>query len=863
MSVFILSALILGYSRHKHINLSFKEISKVTLTPLGVMVSSWPIFKYGYSWISYVNDDMNNYVLAAMRFYENGFFQQPDSRFLAGTDYTQTYYYFHVTQGVRPGSELYLSAYSIFTQGQAISIFMSAIISLQMVLLFSTLALSRTIFGSSRNSLRLTYILFLILPLVSLGFLYQLIGQVGGLAIAFTIISLSAFIFKQKQFNQWKALILILGVLLAAQFIWYPEMLPFLGLPILIKIMLLNKEQRRDLRKYSLGVVLLAVILLNKYFVDAVRFSVFQILGAQETADGTESISQLFPYFLKPHGISSLIGFSPLNKWEIEPLESLFVIISVVTLVILLMGIIQGKMYRELAGIMFLIMFITFIYLIYSGNGFGSFKLAMFIQPLLVVILAQLLLQHLPRITGSKIKIISTTLALAIFVLSTARTNQFYVSASTGNTTKGFSEVPGGSSVGFTSMVESSLEDYKPSDGIVSSASVNLSQVKLEAIAAKGVPLVFPVIDVFSNFFDSSSAEKANVGRTKIEIFEGKYANEFSQLHGPHKLVNDVKTFLIGSNKNDILNRSRVGASPSWTYRIERNPQNLLLFINSKKGPIYYASGIRREEAVLFQPEGNPLVAGGFMQSIGNTLLFEIVNPSPNPYLIMEATASVLSQNNRVLSKISISGESNANLPMTGKGSTRILYPLVEPLTINGKHYFQLNLKGNASPFPNSGGGASNFFGSDILVDSRKIALFATNISVIDKSEIGKAPSFIANFPADLANQNLSYSGIYEDGWISKRSYFYLSSDDRQNFYIKGTIPDLKQKFPTVMSIKIDGKTVAKRELQKGYFELRLPSTYWAEKDLPQKIEIAFDREMKLPGLDGRPVSAFISYLGF
>ena len=90
---------------------------------------------------------MNNYVLGALRFYDFGFYAKPNNAFFAGRDYSQEFYFWHVLTGVRPGSELYLSTFSNLYHGDVLAIFMPAILTLQMILIFSTLAL--TIFFST------------------------------------------------------------------------------------------------------------------------------------------------------------------------------------------------------------------------------------------------------------------------------------------------------------------------------------------------------------------------------------------------------------------------------------------------------------------------------------------------------------------------------------------------------------------------------------------------------------------------------------------------------------------------------------------------------------------------------------------
>ena len=85
-------------------------------------------------------------------------------------------------------------------------------------------------------------------------------------------------------------------------------------------------------------------------------------------------------------------------------------------------------------------------------------------------------------------------------------------------------------------------------------------------------------------------------------------------------------------------------------------------------------------------------------------------------------------------------------------------------------------------------------YGTDINTDNRYLTVFARDIAVFSKKDSIKlaSPSFIANFPFDLANRNLEYIGIYEDGWISELAFLVLASKfDTNHLLIRGGIPQI------------------------------------------------------------------------
>jgi hypothetical protein len=53
----------LGIVRLRAQRFYLKNILFASVAPIGILFSAWPILKYGFSWLSYVNDDMNNYAL--------------------------------------------------------------------------------------------------------------------------------------------------------------------------------------------------------------------------------------------------------------------------------------------------------------------------------------------------------------------------------------------------------------------------------------------------------------------------------------------------------------------------------------------------------------------------------------------------------------------------------------------------------------------------------------------------------------------------------------------------------------------------------------------------------------------------------
>jgi hypothetical protein len=858
----------IGIYRNYSLQLSVGTFLKLFLAPIGILFSAWPILKYSFSWISYVNDDMNNYVLGAIRFYNQGFFSKPTLGFNAGSDYSQEYYYFHVLQGVRPGSEIYLSALSNLHNGNVLAIFMPAILTLQMILIFGTLALSRTLTNPSKRKTRFVYLFSIMLPLLSLGFLYQLIGQVGGLALGVAILALSVNILREQNYTENKSVFFLLGIFMTAELIWYPELLPFIIFPLLIKTFFVKKKQRKAIWTGAGLILIFMIVLLNKYFFQALRFGLSQIIGAQKSTTGVNANSQLFPFFLKPHGLPTLLGISPLNRPSRDPWESLTIVASVAILGLAICLILKHRYYLELPVAVFLFIIMVFVFLIFSGNGFGAFKIAMYAQPFLIIT-ASIFIDYLPsRIFSIQPRNILPLTLLLFFAFFSIKSTQFYVHASTGNANNGFDEIQGGSEVGIEKQISNAFKDYKVSDGVITSTALNLSQIKLEAIAAKGIPLIFPTTDVFGNFYDSTKVIDANITRKYVAFKSKNIANIFQQ---PLQLTKDVgksRWFLVSNNKYEAINHSKLDAqSPNWNYRLVKNPSNTLIMIDSSMGHTYYALKGQRKSEVIFQPEIDPLDPKKYMQGFGDNLLFEIINPSSHPYLVLDSSTSVIPQYHRVIPKISIWGINQVKLPLVGRGASRVLVPLPNPVIINGHSYFQLHIDQRLLPFPSRLSSISKLYGAGVELDARRVALFVSNISVVDGTELKmlNKPSLLKNFPGSLEDPNLNFSGIYEDGWISADSYFDLDSLGKTTFSISGVVPAIigEKSFHTNLRISLDGSTLCAFDLATGLFRKTCSLDNFVSISHTHRLEIHFSQEQTLPMPDGREVAAQISTLGF
>ncbi len=193
-----------------------------------LLYTGWPLLRFGFDWISYGNDDMANYCLAAERFLKSGYYTIPLQSQLEGTDYSQHYWFMHALQQIRPGSEITLAWVASITGLRAHEVFMPVILMLSMLQIFA-LGAAALIKGRHRRLVLLAVVIFAMSPLFGLGTLYQLIAQVSGIAVLLAIASL---VLSTRHLSWRKAA--VTALLTGCLGILYPEVSPFVALSILL-----------------------------------------------------------------------------------------------------------------------------------------------------------------------------------------------------------------------------------------------------------------------------------------------------------------------------------------------------------------------------------------------------------------------------------------------------------------------------------------------------------------------------------------------------------------------------------------------------------------------------------------------------
>jgi hypothetical protein len=244
--------------------------------------------------------------------------------------------------------------------------------------------------------------------------------------------------------------------------------------------------------------------------------------------------------------------------------------------------------------------------------------------------------------------------------------------------------------------------------------------------------------------------------------------------------------------------------------------------------------------------------------------LFRALNPSQSTRLVLDLTASYKGDGENLLPPAAAIGATRESFPMTGRGSARVFSPPLTPQIINGEPYLAIDMGVDGQYFPEHRTGLMSLYGADYRVDSRRMTGFARDISLVSEDDYQHLapPSAIRDFLVDLANPDLEYSGLYEDGAASESAFLGLTQPaDDSMLVVKGVVPQTDDPdFTTEVRVLVDGHEVARQLLVTGRFEVWGAAPPGAGR---RRVELHFSKIQHLPGDDQRPVAAIIQMVGF
>jgi hypothetical protein len=262
-----------------------------------------------------------------------------------------------------------------------------------------------------------------------------------------------------------------------------------------------------------------------------------------------------------------------------------------------------------------------------------------------------------------------------------------------------------------------------------------------------------------------------------------------------------------------------------------------------------------------WQLESDPSFPHFTFSGFGRYALLEIIGPETSSVrLELDFTTSPLGASADALGlpPAAVVGSQRVDFPVLGSGSARVYSPPVRPRTIDGHQYLVIDMgrPGQLPPVPRHGLGG--LWGKNIILDPRYLTSYVRDISLVSSADYTHLtpPTAIRNIPADLANPNLEYSGVYEDGWVGATSYALLRCPSRCRVEVRAEVLVPHQQ----LMIEVDGRRVLARGVPPGEVNVQ-SSALFAKGD--HRVVLHWAHVAQLSAADRRRVAARLAYVGF
>ncbi|MBI5689435.1 MAG: hypothetical protein HZC55_05005 [Verrucomicrobia bacterium] len=834
----------------------------VVVAICSLLWTGWPHFRFNFDWLSYVNDDFVNYCLAAERFKDFGFWRAPQLEELAGRDITQYYWFMHVPGLMRFGSELTIAWYSSLTGIKSLHIFMPVILGLGVIQLSATAALVLHR-GRWRRRALFAMALLAISPLFMLGTLYQLIAQVGGvgLLLAATAILTSRLPAQRRRLFPAIATLSLLGSGLA---IFYPEVTAFAVLAAVVCTALESIRARSwpvvRLSLFLYGIV--GVILLLRHNLLSYVFTILLQMG-----QGFRSVDlslSLFPYFMIPTGLANLFGLMPLSVNYPEPYTSLAILAGAVALAAALFHAIREGLRGVPVGVLLVVQAALALKLMTSGNDFGLYKNAMFMQPALAAALAALLL----RLPWSRF---TAPAAVVLAAVCCAPTALHYTGVSQGEKAGGLTEAKNASALG------TRVPPVAPGTRLLCDIN-NLVAAKVAAFELRGTDLRYLSRDYYQQI---APIEFERLGDTLI-----RFHPRFDDLMRTRRMLADRDTATVRTHnlfdttfsapalefgregKTDayltldeslgLFNKLHVPPETPATGFFKTAPagskRNHLVFMHTGRGNHYYLGD--RNRIAIYQQEADPYTRRQDITGMGRFLLLRVERPDTEFYLRLCASKTFMGEGHTGWSPGSrILGATDVPLAFPGNGAVNRIVGPIRPVVRDGAAYIAIDFNETPTQFLPRRSGLQALYNTKVPLDSRKLVAYGRDISALSAAEVAalERPARLQRFPQDLVfARGLEYSGIYEDGWLSPESEFVLAGAPASGIVrVRGFVPELAG-IPSLGGTLIArvGDQEFTLPTAQGAFDWLLPVPAAAP---TTRLRLHFLHHGRLPGDDARP----------
>ncbi len=832
----------------------------VVLVVFGLGAAGWPLLTLGFGWFGEVNPDMTNYVLSAHRFVDQPFVRLPDADvWLRQSDWA-AYFLSFPAFGVRCATDLLLAWLIVVTGEHGAMVYMSLMVPLHVSLIFAATALIST---PHRTARILAAVLLSAAAMMSLGIVLQLFGQILGLLLLCLACVLFLGPFYRLGRSALARFAVLASIVVAVLVLSYPEVLPFLVLAFVVHHGIGARNISPFVGRGFLALLAIAGVAILLILPDVGALLAF-MLGQAQASQGQRLHAELFPFFLVPSGLATLWGFNVYYSVG-GALLPFGILCGAALTIFALIGAIRLAWREEPAAIVTIVMGALGIALFSGGSGFGTFKLAMYVQPFLLTttILSFCLLlrasnKFSPRallVTAIVAGMIAANLHVqATHIAATVRRSEELKIAA--NRLQDLARAPAGTPVlldipefGQANLMESFVRGRAAT---TVSGEAAWSRVRGANLAI--VPLF--TSDVRNEILRLQGVDASLEQSLQFDLGADSAVHHFNRTKSPDGTRMPDPVLLAPAADQSVINDSHKRPLDGRYYLVPATDvRNHLGMVDSSLGRPIIPGLI--ENVALWQRESDFAGSGG-IQAMGRHVLFEVFNARLGSRVLFEFTRGPLAADGQALPPAEIIGDGRSKFEFVGHGAARMLSAPVTARTIEGRTYVAVDVGVAPQQIMTFRRGVANLYNRQLSLDPRNIVGWTRNISLLTEDEAGAMtpPAGIDRFPAGLLHRGLLFSGLAEDGWMATIARMRFGADDAKALRVMGSVPGVSELASGVtIELTVDGRSVGRRTVGPGDFELQAAIPAGSG---PRWVELRADKSARLPAPDGRLVSMLV-----
>lgn len=838
--VFVLLATAVGVLawRRPHLPLAITPVLILCLVDLAFV--GRPMFTFGLAWIANANGDMAYYVLSATQLLGNGLGAAVDHQSLAShRDFATSAQALQLT-GLRPGAQLNLAGVSAVLGRSPLVLFMPTIFALNMV---GICAVGSLALQASRRwwAASVAAALLVASPMAGYGVLQQLMPQIWGLALAVALLSWLMRPAVHQRPGPQPAELAVISILAAAFFLVYVE----LAIPITaaygVYVAFLIATRHVSMRALAIlwAAPLAAVAIVVNTFLS--RELNYVRAAVQFGVGSSHDDVRLFGYALVPSALPGATGLQELFARPTSPHMEISIVVAIgLFLGVLVICVIAASKGGAAATVLVTDLVIG-VLLARNSNAFGLFKMYMYIQPFIAAALGA----WIANLKGRVVLVVASMVLVAVVGIQISTLSTYIQRSRDPSDLRHASE---------QDLIPTFNRFVSAASNPVVSVTDNLVLAQLQGASSGDKPLYFIGRNVFGlPWTDSSFTVASSEGNTKA-IFG----------HDPDvsRLVSTGRcTLSLPTGTQVVLNRRMLPeGSPDLALLPCSTTTNALAFVVSTIGEPATLP-VNLEAVSFWQLEDDPAFPGHTFAGFGRYALFQIFGSTPTVRVVLSLSTSSLQRPDETfeLPPAVMAGAEHVSFPIVGSGSARVISPPLQPKVIDGQPYVLLDMGENGElpvvPRP----GLTGLWSKSVALDPRTLTSYVRDVSLVSEAEYRRirTPVAIREIPADLANPNLEYSGIFEDGWIGRDAYVRLAGGPVARLVVRASV--LPRDGGQQLRVVVNGEVISSRTVMPGLMRLNLPlRASRARRDV--HLEWAGTTPLEAP--DRRSAAAHLEFLG-